>query len=303
MHVILGASGNVGFSVATRLLEDGERVRVITHDPAKKTEWEARGAEVAIADAHDENSLREAFRGGTNLFLLNPPAPPAADTVREERHSVQTILSALRGSSFTRIVAESTYGAQAGENLGDLGVLFEMEEGLRALRVPLTVIRAAYYMSNWNQALESARENGTVASLYPEDFKLPMVAPQDIGAFAARLLREPAIGPGVHFVEGPCEYSPRDVAEALAVELRRSVRVVVVPPSEWEPALVKLGFSKPAAAAMAAMTKVTLSNNYEKSTNPDRGSTDLSAYLRDLSRHGPIGLGSGARAERVERAS
>ena len=44
-------------------------------------------------------------------------------------------------------------------------------------------------------------------SLYPADFKLPMVAPADIAHVAARLLTEPLAQTGRHYVEGPAHYA------------------------------------------------------------------------------------------------
>ncbi|TGR60102.1 NmrA family transcriptional regulator, partial [bacterium M00.F.Ca.ET.194.01.1.1] len=90
-------------------------------------------------------------------FLLNPPADPATDTDAEEQKTVAAIVTALAGSGLEKVVAESTYGAQPGEGIGDLSVLYGFEQKLKAQTIPASIIRAAYYMSNWDQALETAR--------------------------------------------------------------------------------------------------------------------------------------------------
>jgi hypothetical protein len=43
-------------------------------------------------------------------------------------------------------------------------------------------------MSNWDASLQTAREEGKVHSMYPPDFKLPMVAPHDLGPVRRRLM-------------------------------------------------------------------------------------------------------------------
>lgn len=286
MYIILGATGHVGSSVALTLLSQGQPVTIVTHDPNKAAEWRQKGAAVAIADVLDSEQLRSVFRQGQRLFVLNPPAPASSDTAREERKSVASILAALTGSGIKKIVAQSTYGAQPGDRVGDLGVLYELEQGLAQTGIPTSVIRAAYYMSNWDTALTTAQQQGKVYSLYPPDFQLPMVAPQDLGQQAARRLGEPIRETGLYYVEGPQPYSAADVAAAFAVALDKPVEAIQIPPAEWIPALQTLGFSRPGAESMAAMTAITLQKSDEVPAAPVRGKTTLPAYITELVKRG-----------------
>jgi uncharacterized protein YbjT (DUF2867 family) len=282
MYIVLGGTGHVGSSVAATLLQQGEKVTVITHDNKKIKDWEKRGAKTAIVDVLDINSLREVFKTGTRLFLLNPPAKPSTDTVAEEKKTLFAILDALEDSGIKKVIAESTYGAQSDESIGDLFVLFEMEERLKKMDLSATIIRAAYYMSNWDTALETAQKEGVIHTLYPADFKLPMVAPKDIGEIAAKLLSEPIEKSGLHYVEGPEEYSSADVAEAFANALGKPVKTIETPKDQWLDALRQIGFSEKAAKSMAAMTEITLEQKYEKPQSPMRGATTINKYIENL---------------------
>lgn len=148
MHIILGGNGHVGSAVAQTLLSQGERVIIVSRSSASIPKWQKRGAMVEVVDAHNTVELRRVFTLGKRLFLLNPPAEPATDTDVEERKSLASILEAITDSGLEKIVAESTYGAQPGSQIGDLGVLYEMEQQLAAQCIPFSIIRAAYYMSN-----------------------------------------------------------------------------------------------------------------------------------------------------------
>ncbi|WP_048905051.1 NmrA family NAD(P)-binding protein, partial [Pedobacter sp. V48] len=258
MHIILGGTGNIGSVLATRLLEQGEKVTIVSHDEKKRKEWEDKGAKVAVVNVLEVEKLRAVFDAGERLFLLNPPADPSTDTVKEEEKTVTAILAALRGSKIQKVVAESTYGAQPGQGIGDLGVLFEMEQSIGTMGIPTSVMHGAYYMSNWAFSADQVRETGKLHSLYPTDFKLPMVSPADIGEFGAGLMLEPLVKTGNYYIEGPEQYSPDDVAKAFAQALDKPVEVVVVPESDWVSYLQKGGFSLAAAESMAAMTKLTL---------------------------------------------
>lgn len=282
MHIILGGTGHVGSALTQTLLARNQPVTVVTHRPEARAQLEARGARVAVADVHDPDALRSVLRRGKRAFLLNPPADPSTDTVAEERRTVQSIVDAARGAGLEKIVAQSTGGARPGDGEGDLNVLYELEQGLEALPVPTAVIRGAYYMSNWDAALETARSEGVVHTLYPAGFVLPMVAPADLGRAAARLITAPPGESGVHEVEGPQRYTPADVADAFAKALGRPVKAVVTPREKWEDLFKALGFSDPAAASYAAMTAATLDGKFADPSKVERGKTTLQEYISAL---------------------
>ncbi|PBC06701.1 NmrA family NAD(P)-binding protein [Mesorhizobium sp. WSM3859] len=281
MHIILGGTGHVGSGAAAALLRRGEAVTVVTRDKANAAHLAGQGAEVAEADVRDPEALRKVLRQGRRAFLLNPSADPATDTDAEEQKTVAAIVAALAGSGLEKVVAESTYGAQPGEGIGDLSVLYGLEQKLKAQTIPASIIRAAYYMSNWDQALETARRDGVINSFFPADFRLPMVAPHDLGEAAARLLLEPVAQTRVHYVEGPKRYSPADVARAFAEALGKEVRVVTTPQERWLETYQQLGFSKAAAQSYARMTAATLDGPMQPE-DPERGKITLENYVAAL---------------------
>jgi uncharacterized protein YbjT (DUF2867 family) len=132
--------------------------------------------------------MRDVFRQGRRAFLLNPPAPVSTDTDEVEHRSMRDILSALEGSGLEKVVFESAYGAQSGDRIGDLSVLYDFEQALKSQPIPTTILRAAYYMTNWDPLLDAAR-NGSLPTMFPEDRSVSMVAPQELVQAAVRLLR------------------------------------------------------------------------------------------------------------------
>jgi uncharacterized protein YbjT (DUF2867 family) len=284
MFIVLGATGHVGSSVAKELLQADEAVTIIARSPEKAKDLEALDAKVEIAEISDVEALRAVFRKGKRAFLLNPPADPSTDTDLEEHRTLNAIVGALEGSGLEKLVLQSTYGAQAGERIGDLSVLYDFEQALERQPIPFVALRAAYYMSNWDGMLEPAR-GGTLPSVYPPNFVLPMVAPSDLGRAAARLLREP-IGPNrIHHVEGPARYRVQEAADAFAKALGHPVKLQVTPRDEWEEAYRGLGFSAPAAKAFTRMAAATL-DGPSLPDDPERGSVTLQDYVTELVRKG-----------------
>ncbi|WP_199320488.1 hypothetical protein [Leptolyngbya sp. FACHB-261] len=121
-----------------------------------------------------------------------------------------------------------------------------------------------------------------VQTLYPENFKLPMVAPSDIGEIAARLMTEPIEQTGIHYVEGPDRYSSQDVAVAFATALGRPVFAESIPRDQWLVTFKSIGFSNEAAESFANMTAVTLNETFPNLNSVERGATSLHNYLSQM---------------------
>lgn len=280
MFIILGATGHVGSATADVLLEAGEPVTVVTRSEDKAAQWRARGAEAAVVDVCDTPALKALFGPGRRAFLLNPPAAPDSDTDAREHATLAAIMAAIDGSGLDKVVLESTYGAQPGDAIGDLSVLYDFERALAAQPIPHAIQRAAFYMSNWAMYFDAAKA-GMIETVYPEDFAMPMVAPADLGQNAARLLREPPGAPVLDWVEGPARYTSRDVADAFARALGTPVALTVISRDRWEASYRNLGFSPEAAAAYTRMAEMTVGQPAWPE-DPVRGTTTLDDYLAAL---------------------
>lgn len=282
MHVIMGGTGHVGSATAAELLRRGEAVTIVTRDLDRAAGWRTKGARLVKADVNDVPSLRAAFHHGRRAFLLNPPADTKKDTDAVERHTVANMLRALEGSGLEKVVVESTGGAQPGERIGDLNVLWELEEGLRRQSIPAAINRAGYYMSNWDGLLETVRTTGKLPTLFPAEVPIPMVAPDDLGKVAAERLLSPLDDVGVRYVEGPRRYSSEDVAKVFSEAVGKPVELAVTPSGKWKEAFLQLGFSDPAAESYARMTAVSLDGGFDLSDDPIRGITTLESYVQKM---------------------
>jgi len=282
MYIILGATGHIGSVVAETLLSQAEQVIAVARDADKAQRLKDKGAEIAAVDIHDADALRKVLNRGKRAFLLNPPAPIDTDTDAEERKTVRAILSALEGSGLEKVVGESTMGTQPGDRIGDLSVLYEFEQGLKAQPIPAAINRGAYYFSNWDMQLDSIRETGALSTMFPADFVLPMVAPADLGKAAARRLTSSITDIDTIEIEGPQRYSANDVARIFASVLGRPVTAVATPRAEWVNTFQKGGFSKPAAESYARMTGATVDGEVPPLSAKQKGETSLEPYIRSL---------------------
>ncbi len=242
MFSITGITGNVGGSVANRLLAAGRPIRAVVRDGRKGDAWAERGCEVAIADITDAAALASAFKGAEGVFVL---VPHPAFGFPEAQEIAATLKSALEKARPGRVVYLSTIGAQASEpNLLTQHTI--IEQTLSALPMPITFLRPAWFMENSSWDVVPARENGVISSfLQPLDKPVPMVATADVGRVAAQLLQETWTRRRVVELEGPRRVTPDEIAATLAELLCRPVRSESVPRGTWEPLFRSQGMQNP----------------------------------------------------------
>jgi uncharacterized protein YbjT (DUF2867 family) len=144
--------------------------------------------------------------------------------------------------------------------------------------------RGAYFLSNWDSVLPSARDDGRLPTMLDPDTPIPMVAPADLGTLAAGLLTAATPETGIRHVEGPEPYSPRDVAAAFTGALGRPVEVAVVPRSECESTFRGFGFSEAAAQSYAGMTAAASEAHTDDVDDVVRGQTTMREYIEALVR-------------------
>lgn len=245
MYAITGITGQVGGVVARTLRQAGKQVRAVVRDPAKGANWKQQGCEVALADMGDAPALKKAFAATEGVFILLPPIFDPSPGFPEARQLVAAVREALDAARPPKVVCISTIGAQATRpNL--LQQLQILEQGLASLPLPVTYLRAAWFIDNAAWDVAPARACGVIPSfLQPLDRPVPMVAAADVGRTAAELLQESWQGHRVVELEGPRRLSPNDLAAGFARVLGREVRMEAVPRDHWKALFMAQGMKNP----------------------------------------------------------
>ncbi len=244
MFAITGITGKVGAAVARSLLSDDQSVRAVVRDRSKGAAWAQLGCDIAVADISDTAALATAFEGTAGVFVVLPPVFDPAPGFPEAARFIDSLRAALARAKPTKVVALSTVGADAPQpNL--LNVLGRMEEALGSLPMPVTFLRAAWFMENaaWDTA--SAKKGLIQSYLQPLDRPIPMVSTDDVGRTAAELLKERWEGKRVVELEGAQRVSPNALAAAFAKVLGTPVRAEVVPRDRWESIFRTQGMKNP----------------------------------------------------------
>ncbi len=120
--LVTGATGFVGWHIASQLLARGEKVRLLARDPKRLRELE--GGEPLAGDLRDPASLERAVQGCGVLYHVAADyrlwARDPEEMYRSNVEGTRSLLQAARAAGVERVVYTSTVGC-IGMPKGDLG--------------------------------------------------------------------------------------------------------------------------------------------------------------------------------------
>jgi uncharacterized protein YbjT (DUF2867 family) len=227
--LVSGATGKQGGAVIRHLRAGGFPVRAFTRNPDKPNAraLTADGVEVVGGDLNDPESIRRALDGVWGAYSVQDSR--SGNEVRQGKLLADAALRA----KLAHFVYSSVAAADRDTGIPHFQTKHEVEDHIRHLGIPCTVIRPVYFMENWLTMKDSIRQ-GVLAQPLTPDRRLQMVAVDDIGAFVALAFEHPDQWRGRAFDLAGDELSMTDVAAQLGRRLGREVRYQQVPWDEFE---------------------------------------------------------------------
>ncbi|WP_084530109.1 NmrA family NAD(P)-binding protein [Nocardia crassostreae] len=194
--LVTGATGNQGGATARHLLHLGRPVRALVHDPesAAAQELAAAGAELAVGDFDDPDSIAAALSGAGAVFLV-PPAlyqDGGWDVEREARRG-EDLVAAARAAGVGQLVFTGIASFRKEQNWGSVGKR-RIEEAVRASDLHWTILRPVRFMENYllKGSIVDGIVDGVHRHLFAADKPLQMIAVADVAAFAVLAFTDPA---------------------------------------------------------------------------------------------------------------
>lgn len=228
--LVAGATGQQGGASARHLLEDGWRVRAMTRDASKPgAQALARmGAEVVEANMEDRTSLDRAMQGVYGVYSVQNFWLPGVGFDGEVRQG-KNMADAARAAGVQHFVYSSVGGAERNSGIPHFESKWIIEEHIRGLGLPATIIRPVFFMDNLNYSRQEILKEGAMKGGMRPDRKLQMVAVDDIGAFVAMAFSRPQefIGRAIELAEAELTYP--EMADALSRVMGRPIRYVQIP--------------------------------------------------------------------------
>jgi uncharacterized protein YbjT (DUF2867 family) len=197
--LVIGATGQQGSATARALLERGHAVRALVRDENKTAARLLReaGASLVAGDLDDPGSVREAMSSVSGVFLaltmMTGPRVTPEGVAAEERRG-KTVASLASEAGIRHLVYSSIGGSGQHTGIPHIESKTRIEEHIRALGLPATILQPASFMDNFVSFNRPVLDGGDVVvslALRPQT-RLPLVATRDIGVFAAIAFERPA---------------------------------------------------------------------------------------------------------------
>jgi uncharacterized protein YbjT (DUF2867 family) len=190
--VVTGATGQQGGAAARHLLKAGWKVRALTRDVNKPAAQAlaALGAELFHADNDDRASLDAAFKGAYGVFAVQNYWLPNVGHDGEVKQGL-AVAEAAKAAGVQHFVYTSVGAAHRGLGQAHFSSKHEIEEHIKGLGLPYTILRPVFFMENYNWSRPQIT-NGALNGLGLRPGKtIQMIAVDDIGAFTALAFEHP----------------------------------------------------------------------------------------------------------------
>lgn len=258
MYVITGATGNTGKVIAEKLLNRGEKVRVVGRDASRLAPLVRKGAEAFVADVTDASAMVKAFTSAKAIYLLIPPYMAAPDARAYQERVTDALTSAVDKAEVEYTVLLSSLGAEKTEGTGPVVGLHNFEQKLNGIaRLKALYLRAGYFMENLLPQISVIKSFGMMAGPVRADLALPLIAARDIGAFAAEsLLALSFAGKKTQELLGQRDVTYKEAVSVVGKAISKpELTYSQLPPSQLRPALIQMGMSASAADLILEMAE------------------------------------------------
>jgi uncharacterized protein YbjT (DUF2867 family) len=212
--LVTGATGNQGGSIARHLLQLGKfKVRAMVRDenkPAAKA-LKQLGAELIKADFNDRASLDRAVQGVYG----------------------NAIADAAKASGVQHFVYSSVGSAERNTGIPHFDSKFQVEEHIRSLGLPHTILRPVFFFYNYNGMLPMVK-NGTLPQPLSPDTKLQQLSEEDYGEMVAEVFERPADFANRAIEVASVEMTMPEIAAAFSHVLGKKVEYQQIPFEAFE---------------------------------------------------------------------
>lgn len=188
--VVLGATGQQGGAVARALATDGRwRIRTISRNPDSDAARRiaASGMEVVAGDMDDAASLGRAFDDAYGVFSVQ--GTDQGGEV-ETRRGID-VADAAKATGIAHFIYSSVGGADRRSGVPHFESKWRVEEHVRDVGVPASIVRPAFFMDNLTKPSMRFLLIALLRAYVPKAKPLQMIAVEDIGKWVAHAFAHP----------------------------------------------------------------------------------------------------------------
>lgn len=226
MILVVGATGQLGGTIARMLLDRGRPVRVLARLGSDSSGLVAAGAEAVTGDLKDPASLVAACQGvDAVITTANAAARGGDDTIESvDRVGNRNLVDAAAAAGVGRFVFISALGADPDHPMALLRAKGETEQHLRDSAMAWTVLQPNLFFDKLPMAVVGGPAlAGQPVTLVGDGRRMhSMVAMRDAAAYAVAALDRDDAADQTLVIGGPQPVSWRDIVAEFAHQLGRT---------------------------------------------------------------------------------
>jgi uncharacterized protein YbjT (DUF2867 family) len=227
--LVTGATGRQGGGVIRHMLPRGWKLRALTRNPqgSAARDLARLGIEVMPGDLEDPATLEEPLRGTYGVYSVQDFWAVGA---RREVQQGRNLADAAKKAGVAHFVYSSVGGAERNSGIDHWESKWEVEQHIRRLNLPATMIRPVAFMENYYlDQVEIGILKGRLVDPIRGDRPYQTIAADDIGPFVALAFERPKefIGEAVEIAGS--ELTNREAAEVFSRVLGKKVKFKRLP--------------------------------------------------------------------------
>jgi uncharacterized protein YbjT (DUF2867 family) len=226
--LVIGATGNQGGATARHLLATGWRVRALVRDDTtpEAAELDAAGVELIRGDLDDRASIDTAARGAYGIYSVQSAN---GNEITQGRNVADAAAAAnvqhLVYSSVGGVESQNRFYVEHGWGPVDK---WEIEQHIRELGVPATILRPAGFMEDFTSPARFF-QNDSLNVPWRDDLVMQLIAIDDTGAFAALAFADPDTYLGATLEITGDRLTAPQIADALSTAAGRRIPHTRIP--------------------------------------------------------------------------
>jgi uncharacterized protein YbjT (DUF2867 family) len=189
--LVTGATGRQGGAVVRHMLLKGWKLRALTRHPAghEAQSLSRQGVEVVQGDLENSASIARAATGVYGIYSVQDFWAVGA---KREVQQGKNVADAAKEANVKHFIYSSVGGAERNTGIPHWESKWEVENIIRALGLPATMIRPAAFMETYYiDQVELGILKGKLADSIRGDKPYQTIATDDIGAFVALAFERP----------------------------------------------------------------------------------------------------------------
>lgn len=277
--LVLGATGNIGFTVVQTLTATGHQVRACVSNPEKsRALWQDNDlVEVAHFNFLDTGTYSTALEGISKVFFVRPPQ---LSTPKEDMFP---FLQFLKERQIAHVVFVSLIGVEK----NPVTPHHKIEKEMMRLGLPFTFLRPSFFMQNLNTTHQEDIQKHDDLFIPAGNARTSFIDTRDIGEIAAICLMNTPQHIGQKYsITGKEALTYYEVAEKMTAILGRKITYSKPSLLRFRATIIKRGTPKAFANVMTMLYFITQMGNAKQITPTaqellHREATSFDQYVKD----------------------